>query len=56
MAKSKKASHNKFTLLDRTFEKSEVSHDSDNVEIFIPKDMPYVKVRRALEFALLRIS
>lgn len=29
--------------------------DSSNIEIIVPKDMPYVKVRKALELALLRI-
>lgn len=54
MAK-KEPTHNKFEVLGNTVSKDEVTGKGEQVEIIIPKDMPYVKVRKALEIALLRI-
>lgn len=53
MAKQK--SHIKHTVAGVKVAKESVSGSSENVEIIIPQGMPYVKVRKALELALLRI-
>ena len=58
MAKQKEevhATHDSFKVVNTKVIKSEASHDSESVEILIPKGMPYVKIRKALEIALLRI-
>lgn len=54
-AKQKKLTHDAYTVSGNKVEKSEVQSDSELVQILIPKDMPYVKVRKALEIALLRV-
>jgi len=55
MAKSKKDTHTKYTIDGLKVIGEPSKGTSDNVEILIPQDMPYVKVRKALELALLRI-
>lgn len=51
----KEPTHDKYTIEGNKASKSESVGESDNVEITIPKGMPYVKVRKALEIALLRV-
>jgi len=56
MARPKKENtHDCYTVLDRKVEKTEASFEGDEIQILIPKGTPYVKVRRALETALLRV-
>lgn len=56
MARTKKElTHDVYTIEDRKVVKSESSHDGEEFQILIPKGMTYVKVRRALELALLRV-
>jgi len=54
MAK-KEPTHNTFEVAGNTVSKGETVGKGEQVEIIIPKNMPYVKVRKALEIALLRI-
>ena len=44
------------TIIGNKVEQKDISFDSDELVIIIPKGMPYVKVRRALEFAALRVK
>lgn len=56
MARPKKeATHDVYTVEGRKVEKSEMVHDGEQVQVLIPKNTPYVQVRRALEIALLRV-
>ncbi|AUR93052.1 hypothetical protein NVP1182O_10 [Vibrio phage 1.182.O._10N.286.46.E1] len=56
MARPKKeATHNVFTVDKNKVSKDDMVHDSEKVQVLIPKGMTYVQVRRALEIALLRI-
>lgn len=56
MARPKKEpSHDVYSIDGRKVEKSEMVHDGDQVQVIIPKNTPYVQVRRALEIALLRV-
>ena len=55
MAKKETATHDVYTLNGNQAEKSEAKGASDKVQVIIPKGTPYVKVRKALEIALLRV-
>lgn len=51
---TKKKTHDIYTVEGLKVEKSEGS-GVDSIQISIPKDMPYVKVRKALEIAILKV-
>ena len=53
--KEKELTHDIYTLDGLKIEKSEGSFDLNGLQIIIPKGTPYVKIRKALETALLRI-
>ena len=54
MAGKKSPTHDIYTIEGLKAVKTEGS-GVDSVQISIPKGMPYVKVRKALELALLRV-
>lgn len=52
---SNKFTHNIHTIDGNKIEVDGAEFDCDKVQIIVPKGMPYAKIRRALEFAALRI-
>lgn len=55
MPKKEAPSHDVYTITGNKVEKSEVKGNSNKVQVIIPKNTPYVQVRKALEIALLRV-
>lgn len=51
----KEKTHIKHTHNGLKFSSEEIDSKCDGVEIIVPKGMPYVKLRKALELALLRV-
>lgn len=52
----KPKSHKVATIVGNKIEMSEVTAKSGEIQIIFPKDTPYSKLRKALEFAALRVK
>jgi len=57
MAKSpkKEATHTKYNIDGVKVVSADCESNSSEIEVIVPKGIPYAKVRKALEIALLRI-
>lgn len=54
-APKKEATHTKYSISGVKVASEEYESKATDIEVIIPKGLPYTKVRKALEIALLRI-